>query len=437
MKVLKSPKPETWPELCLRPSSSNDELAGRVREIISAVKENGDSALRDFSQKFDSVELEQIPLELPPLAELQSKLGDELCQAIALAVKNVRKFHSAQSYERLSVETTSGVNCWREARPIEKVGLYIPGGTAPLFSTLVMLGVPATLAECGEIVVCSPPPICNEIAYVCRLLGIHQIFQVGGAQAVAAMGLGTESVPKVDKIFGPGNQYVTQAKQMLSAEGLAIDMPAGPSEVLVIADDKASPEFVAADLLSQAEHGPDSQVVLTCLSEEFAEKVKTEVDSQLASLGRADIAKAALKNSLALVFGSVEQCIAFSNSYAPEHLILQTEQCEDQAAGAILDQITSAGSVFVGALTPESCGDYASGTNHTLPTAGFARAWSGVSLESFQKKITFQQISSEGLKAIGPAVETMAKAEGLDAHSNAVSLRLRRIVSPNSEAENE
>lgn len=428
MKTIVKPDLKDWEALSSRPSANNSKVESSVKEIISFVKDKRDKALLELNEKYDSSSVSEVALELPELEYLETRVGDELVGAIETAIANVSSFHSAQEYKALNVETMPGVQCWREARAIERVGLYVPGGTAPLFSTLIMLAVPAALAGCKEIVICTPPPVSDTIQYVAKCLGFSTIYQVGGAQAVAAMAYGTESVPKVDKIFGPGNQYVTAAKQLLSSEGLAIDMPAGPSEVLVIADNQANPQFVASDLLSQAEHGPDSQVVLCCLSEEFSEAVQEELSKQLESLPRADTVRASLANSLCLVFESLAECISFSNSYAPEHLIIQTASPRE-----LLPEVSSAGSVFVGAYSPESCGDYASGTNHTLPTAGFASAWSGVSLDSFQKKITFQEISPEGLSVLGPSVQLMAEAEGLDAHKQAVSVRLSSIQGDSDE----
>ena len=395
-----------------------------VEGVIDNVRSNGDSALMSYATQFDKVELKKLAIEKDELDRLASTLLPEQKQALQTAYDNIYKFHKSQLKTEDKVETMPGVSCWREIRPIEKVGLYIPGGTAVLPSTFLMLGIPAKIAGCHEIVVCSPPQkdgkVNAYIAYVAQLLGIEKIYLVGGAQAIAAMAYGTESITKVDKIFGPGNQYVTKAKTIIqSTTNTAIDMPAGPSEVLVIADESAVPAFVAADLLAQAEHGVDSQSVLVTTSQAIADQTIAELAKQLPVLPRAAIAQKAIDNSYIVLVNDLDEAIAFSNQYAPEHLILSTNNWQK-----ITDNIINAGSVFLGNLTPESAGDYASGTNHTLPTSAFARAYSGVSVDSFVKKITFQHITPEGIKNIGPTVEILAELEGLQAHKNAVSIRL-------------
>jgi len=412
-------------KLVQRNVDPGDEIRGIVEDIISNVRSHGDQALFDYAVKFDKVELKSLSVGKEEIAELASSLLPEQKQALETAYNNIRKFHETQLHTETKVETMPGVTCWRELRPIEKVGLYIPGGTAVLPSTFLMLGIPARIAGCHEIVVCSPPQkdgrINAYIAYVAQLLGIEKIYLTGGAQAVAGMAYGTESIPKVDKIFGPGNQYVTKAKTIVqSTTNTAIDMPAGPSEVLVIADESAVPEYVAADLLAQAEHGADSQSVLVTTSSEFAEKATIELNKQLPVLPRAEIAGKAIANSYIVVVDDLDEAMQFSNEYAPEHLILATDQWQQ-----ITGKIINAGSVFLGNLTPESVGDYASGTNHTLPTSACARSYSGVSVDSFVKKITFQHISPEGIKNIGSAVEILAELEGLQAHKNAVSVRMK------------
>ena len=402
-----------------------DEIRAVVEDIITNVRNHGDRALLDYAAKFDKVVLKSLSVGKEELAELATSLLPEQKQALDTAYNNIRKFHETQLHTEAKVETMPGVTCWRELRPIEKVGLYIPGGTAVLPSTFLMLGIPARIAGCHEIVVCSPPQkdgkINAYIAYIAQLLGIEKIYLTGGAQAVAAMAYGTESIPKVDKIFGPGNQYVTKAKTIVqSTTNTAIDMPAGPSEVLVVADNSAVPEFVAADLLAQAEHGVDSQSVLITTSAEFAKKTIVELNKQLPVLPRAAIAGKAIDNSYIVVVNDLNEAMDFSNQYAPEHLILATNQWQ-QMTGKVIN----AGSVFLGNLTPESVGDYASGTNHTLPTSAYAKAYSGVSVDSFVKKITFQHISNKGIKNIGPTVEILAELEGLQAHKNAVSVRMK------------
>ena len=403
------------------PSRGIEQL---VMEIIGDVKTNGDAALKKYAEKFDGVQLTRLYLEANEIASLASTIGREQQRALEIAFANIYRFHETQLRKERSIETMPGVKCWREPRPIEKEGLYIPGGSAVLPSTLLMLGVPARIAGCKEIVVCSPPQadgkINGYIAYCLQLLKIDRIYLVGGAQAVAAMAYGTESVPRVDKIFGPGNQYVTKAKSLLQGlTNVSIDMPAGPSEVLVIADDSANPEYVAADLLAQAEHGADSQAILVSTNEQLIDKVQVTLKTQLALLPRAAVAEKALANSYAILCANLEEAIAFSNQYAPEHLIIETDNWVP-----LLRKVSNAGSVFVGHLTPESVGDYASGTNHTLPTSGYARSYSGVSVDAFVKKITFQHLTAEGLRNIGPTVEILAELEGLQAHKNAVSVRL-------------
>jgi histidinol dehydrogenase len=408
-----------------------EEIRAVVEDIIANVRNHGDQALFDYAARFDKVELKKLTVERDELEELAASLLPEQKKALDTAYQNIYKFHKTQLHTEDKVETMPGVTCWRELRPIEKVGLYIPGGTAVLPSTFLMLGVPARIAGCHEIVVCSPPQkdgrINAYIAYVAKLLGIEKIYLTGGAQAIAAMAYGTETIPKVDKIFGPGNQYVTKAKTIVqSTTATAIDMPAGPSEVLVIADGSAVPEYVAADLLAQAEHGVDSQSVLVTTSTAFAEKTIIELNKQLPVLPRAAIAQKAIDNSYIIIVKNIDEAMQFSNQYAPEHLILATAPDSYRDWQLITANILNAGSVFLGNLTPESVGDYASGTNHTLPTSAYARAYSGVSVDSFIKKITFQHISEEGIKNIGPIVEVLAELEGLQAHKNAVTVRMKR-----------
>ena len=414
-------------QLILRNPDTKNEIRSKVEEIIDEVKKNGDSALKSFAQKLDGVVLENLFIEKEEINRLADKIEPQVKDAIKIAYQNIKKFHESQKSTEEKVETTTGVTCWREVRAIERVGLYIPGGTAVLPSTFLMLGIPAIIAGCHEIVVCSPPQKNGEVngylAFVAQLLGIDRIYLAGGAQAVAAMAYGTESIPKVDKIFGPGNQYVTMAKTIVqSTTNTAIDMPAGPSEVLVIADETANPIFVAADLLAQAEHGVDSQAVLVCTSEEILAQTLIQLEKQLAVLPRKEIAAKAIENSYAVLVADLDQAMEFTNIYATEHLILATNYWQQ-----ITPKIINAGSVFAGNLTPESAGDYASGTNHTLPTSAYARSYSGVSLDSFVKKITFQHISESGIKNLGPSIEILAEIEGLQAHKNAVSLRLQEI----------
>lgn len=415
-------------EICSRQIADDQLVETRVKDIIATVKNEGDNALKAFASQFDKVKLEQLYVGKEELETLAKAIPQPVKNAIDVAYQNIYKFHQAQLKTEAKIETMPGVNCWREARPIERVGLYIPGGTAVLPSTFLMLGIPAKIAGCREIIVCSPPQndgkVNTYLAYVAMRLGIEKIYLVGGAQAVAAMAYGTASIPKVSKIFGPGNRYVTEAKKQLQ-NLVAIDMPAGPSEVLVIADETANPSFVAADLLAQAEHGPDSQAILVSTSKDLINATLIAIEQQLADLPRRDIATQAIANSYAVLAETLEEAMAFSNAYAPEHLILATENFE-----ALIPLIVNAGSVFLGNLTPESAGDYASGTNHTLPTSGFAKAFSGVSVDTFLKKITFQHLSQQGLANIGQTVESLAEAEGLQAHKNAVTIRLEKIKNP-------
>lgn len=410
-------------QLIARNTDATHAIQDAVSQIIEDVRHCGDQSLRELTLKFDKVDLETLYLGKEDIEALAKTITRDQQRALEIAFQNIHKFHSSQLRRERVVETMPGVECWREVRPIEKVGLYIPGGSAVLPSTLLMLGVPARIAGCKEIVVCSPPQQTGKIngfvAYCLQLLKIEKIYLVGGAQAVAAMAYGSESLPKVDKIFGPGNQFVTKAKSMVqSMTNVSIDMPAGPSEVLVVADHTAQPAFVAADLLAQAEHGPDSQAVLVATSADMIQRVNDELQKQLDVLPRAEIANMALQNSFAVEVNSLQEALDFSNRYAPEHLILETDEWKK-----LLPSIINAGSVFLGHLTPESAGDYASGTNHTLPTSGYARSYSGVSVDSFVKKITFQHISQEGLTHIGSVVETLAELEGLHAHKNAISIR--------------
>ena len=426
MKLLVNPSPEIWQKHLARPAMDTKKIKKIIKPIFEKVAKSGDKALRKFAQEYDHVHLDSLLATTEEIQAAANLLPPELIKAIALAKSNLEKFHAAQATPELVVEVMPGVTCSRKCVPIQRVGLYIPGGTAPLFSTVLMLGIPAQLAGCREIALCTPTNRKGEIhpaiLYTAQLVGITKVVKIGGAQAIAALTFGTESVPKVDKIFGPGNQYVTAAKQEATKYGVAIDMPAGPSEVLVYADETAIPAFVAADLLSQAEHGVDSQVVFVTNSEKFAHKVMTEINLQLEKLSRKEIAAKALTNSCAVILENQASAIALINEYAPEHLILAVKKEEE-----ITRQIHSAGSVFLGNYSPEAAGDYASGTNHTLPTSGYARNYSGVSLDSFLKKITYQKITPKGLKTLGPAVEIMAANEQLDAHKQAVSVRLEYL----------
>lgn len=403
---------------------SSDSISQAVADILSQVKQNGDQALIALSNKFDKVQIQQIKLTQDAIKAATARVKPELKQAMQLAVSNIEKFHQAQVKSAITVETMPGVKCQLVTRPIDSVGLYIPGGSAPLLSTVLMLATPAKIAGCRKVILCSPPPIADEILYAAELCGVTEIYQLGGAQAIAAMAFGSESVPKVDKIFGPGNAFVTEAKRQVSQrlDGAAIDMPAGPSEVLVIADSSANPAFIAADLLSQAEHGPDSQVILLTPDEDIAKAVSIEVDKQLTQLSRQGIAEKALQESRLIVTKDLAQCITISNRYGPEHLIIQTQNADD-----LVEQITSAGSIFLGDWSPESAGDYASGTNHVLPTYGYTATYSSLGLADFQKRMTVQKLSPEGLQAIGNAVELMAQAEQLTAHKQAVTLRLAAL----------
>lgn len=408
--------------LLTRPAmTASDTISQSVADILDQVKQYGDEALKALSNKFDKVQINQIKLSNSEIKMAIDRVNPDLKQAMQLAVGNIKKFHQAQVKQTVTVETMPGITCQLVTRPINSVGLYIPGGSAPLLSTVLMLAIPANIAGCRKVILCSPPPIADEILYAAELCGVTEIYQLGGAQAIAAMAFGTESVPKVDKIFGPGNAYVTEAKRQVSQrlDGAAIDMPAGPSEVLVIADSSANPAFIAADLLSQAEHGPDSQVVLLTPDEKLAQAVSLEVNKQLAQLSRQAIAEKALQESRLIVTQDLEQCVAISNRYGPEHLIIQTQNADE-----LVEQITSAGSIFLGDWSPESAGDYASGTNHVLPTYGYTATYSSLGLADFQKRMTVQKLTPEGLKAIGNAVELMAQAEQLTAHKQAVTLRL-------------
>ena len=411
--------------LLTRPAiTASDSISQAVADILSQVKQNGDQALIALSNKFDKVQIQQIKLTQDAIKAATARVKPELKQAMQLAVSNIEKFHQAQVKSAITVETMPGVKCQLVTRPIDSVGLYIPGGSAPLLSTVLMLATPAKIAGCRKVILCSPPPIADEILYAAELCGVTEIYQLGGAQAIAAMAFGSESVPKVDKIFGPGNAFVTEAKRQVSQrlDGAAIDMPAGPSEVLVIADSSANPAFIAADLLSQAEHGPDSQVILLTPDEDIAKAVSIEVDKQLTQLSRQGIAEKALQESRLIVTKDLDQCITISNRYGPEHLIIQTQNTDD-----LVEQITSAGSIFLGDWSPESAGDYASGTNHVLPTYGYTATYSSLGLADFQKRMTVQKLSPEGLQAIGNAVELMAQAEQLTAHKQAVTLRLAAL----------
>ena len=427
MKIYKQPDINQLNSILQRPASQQSiEKEQQVASILKKVKAKGDEALYQFAKEFDKVSLKSLIVEDSEVEAAVNQVSTALKQAIKTAYNNIYKFHKAQKIPSARVETISGVFCWRKQVAIDKVGLYIPGGSAPLFSTVLMLGVPAQIAGCKNVVLCTPPnsqgKIASEILFTAHLLGINKIFKVGGAQAIAAMAFGTETIPQVYKIFGPGNSYVTMAKTLVQKEGIAIDMPAGPSELMVVCDAKANPSFVASDLLSQAEHGPDSQVILVCTDIFIADKVKKEVTVQLAELPRKAIAAKALENSKIIVVSDKEKALEIINSYAPEHLILCGNEPYFYAKG-----VSNAGSVFIGDYTPESAGDYASGTNHTLPTNGYARVSGGVSLEAFTKQITFQNISAKALKNIGKTIETMAEAEGLQAHKNAVSIRLKTL----------
>ena len=432
MKTIRYPKKADWQSISARPTIDTKFLEKTVSNILQDVKAHGDAALRHCARHFDKVELNDFLVSEEEFAEAEKQVSAELKTAIQTAKANIEKFHRAQIEKPEIIETTPGVFCWRKSVAIEKVGLYIPAGTAPLFSTVLMLAIPAKLAGCNEIVLCSPPDTNGKInaatLYTARICGATKVFKIGGAQAVGAMAFGTETVPKVYKIFGPGNQFVTEAKQQISKTGTAIDMPAGPSEVAVLADETCVPAFVAADLLSQAEHGVDSQVMLVTTSERVISETNAELEKQLAVLSRKAIAEKALENSKAVLFENLEEAVEFANEYAAEHLIIATADADE-----IAEKITNAGSIFIGNYSCESAGDYASGTNHTLPTNGYARNYSGVSLDSFTKKITFQKLTADGLKNLGGTIECMAEAEGLDAHKNAVSIRLKTLSNTKKE----
>ncbi|AIR68163.1 histidinol dehydrogenase [Dickeya fangzhongdai] len=411
--------------LLTRPAiSASDRISAIVGEILAKVRDDGDAALREYSARFDKVQVDSLRVSAEAIDAAVARLGDDIKQAMATAVRNIETFHNAQKLPSINVETQPGVRCQQVTRPIASVGLYIPGGSAPLLSTVLMLATPARIAGCQRVILCSPPPIADEILYAAKLCGVQEVFQLGGAQAIAAMAFGTDSVPKVDKIFGPGNAYVTEAKRQVSQllDGAAIDMPAGPSEVLVIADSGATPDFVASDLLSQAEHGPDSQVILLTPDAGMAQAVIDAVERQLATLSRADIARQALASSRVIVARDLDQCIDISNQYGPEHLIIQTRNAE-----TLVERITSAGSVFLGDWSPESAGDYASGTNHVLPTYGYTATYSSLGLADFQKRMTVQQLSPQGLLGLASTIEIMAQAEQLTAHKNAVTLRVNAL----------
>jgi len=426
MKTIILPTEDRWEILCIRPTLDKSELEDVVRGIINDVKSRGDQAVIDYSLKFDNVKTSTLKVSPEEIANSVGMVSEELKEAIDIARSNIEIFHSAQLQQEQIVETSQGVKCWRKSVAIEKVGLYIPGGNTPLFSTVLMLGIPAKLAGCKEIIICTPPnsngKVSPLILYIANLLGITSLFKTGGAQAIAAMAYGTETISKVYKIYGPGNQYVTKAKELVQQEGVSIDMAAGPSEVLIIADETANPEFIADDLLSQAEHGSDSQVILLTNSKKLIELVEKETEKQLKEIPRKEIALKALDNSMLILLDSLNDCMNFSNQYAPEHLIINTSDY-----GFLSDGITNAGSVFLGKYSCESAGDYASGTNHTLPTNGNARSFSGVSTESFTKKISFQELSGNGIKNIGTSIELMAEAENLFAHKNAVTVRLKYL----------
>jgi histidinol dehydrogenase len=423
MQVIKYPSREEWTELLKRPSYDSTLLFDKVQKVLDEVRNRGDKALKEFTKQFDNVTLDSLEVTREEIAEAEKLVSVNLKQAIEMASRNIWKFHSEQQQDLPEIQTSPGVYCWQKAIAIEKVGLYVPGGTAPLFSTVLMLGIPAQIAECNQVILCTPPnkegKVHPVVLYAAKVAGIHRIFKIGGSQAIAAMAYGTETVPKVYKIFGPGNQYVTAAKQLVSLKDVAIDMPAGPSEVEVIADETSNPAFIAADLLSQAEHGVDSQVILLTVSEKIIEPILEQLELQLGQLPRKEIAKKALENSKIILLKTLEEAVEMTNEYAPEHLIISTRFYMGVAANII-----NAGSVFLGNYTPESAGDYASGTNHTLPTNGYAKAYNGVNLDSFIRKVTFQQITQEGLTNLSNAIILMAESEELQAHSNAVKIRL-------------
>ncbi|TVZ09889.1 histidinol dehydrogenase [Cellulophaga sp. RHA_52] len=426
MNKIDNPAVADWKQVLERPTQTVADIEGTVVSVFNEVKTDGDKAVNKYTTKFDGVSLQSTIVSVEELVEAEKLVSEELKKAIQLAKSNIEVFHTAQKTEKVAIQTANGVDCWQEKRPIQKVGLYIPGGTAPLFSTILMLATPANIAGCKEIVLCSPPnkegKINPAILYAANLCGVTKIYKVGGIQAIAAMTFGTQTIPQVYKIFGPGNQFVTVAKQIATKYGVAIDMPAGPSELLVLADDTANAAFVASDLLSQAEHGTDSQVILVSTSKQMISDVETELEKQLAVLPRVEIATQAIANSKLIYIETLETAMQLINEYAPEHFIVCVEN-EDY----VLNTIENAGSVFIGNYTPESAGDYASGTNHTLPTNGYAKQYSGVNLDSFTKSITFQKISEQGIQEIGEAIELMADAEGLQAHKNAVTLRLKSL----------
>lgn len=426
MKTIILPEKKEWSLLCKRPLTDNAILDNKVKEIISQTRMRGDTALIEFSEKFDGCALNELQVTEDEIAEAVKAVPDDLKAAINTARRNIEIFHTLPAKDSGMAETTTGVTCWSRNIAVEKVGLYVPGGSAPLFSTVLMLAVPAKIAGSREVIVCTPPDsdgaVNPLILYAASVSGVTGIFRIGGAQAIAAMAYGTETVPRVYKIFGPGNQYVTKAKELVQADGVAIDMPAGPSEVLIIADGLANPEFVAADLLSQAEHGPDSQVIMLTDNREMIDRVSKELDLQLCQLKRKDIAARAMENSALILLESLDDCISFSNGYAPEHLIIATED-----PGGLADRVVNAGSVFLGRYSCESIGDYASGPNHTLPTNGYARSFSGLTTQSFMKRVFFQEVTREGIINIGPVVEALAEAEMLDAHRNAITVRLNAI----------
>ena len=426
MKTIKYPNKNTWSELLKRPTQTVNDIESTVNQIFEDIQRNGDAAVSKYTKLFDGADLQSNLVTTQEIKEASSKLSTELKAAINQAKSNIEVFHKAQKTEKVSVETSVGITCWQEKRAIQKVGIYIPAGTAPLFSTVLMLAIPANIAGCKEVVLCSPPnkdgKIANEILYAAQLCGVTKIIKVGGIQAIAGLTFGTETIPQVYKIFGPGNQFVTVAKQLATKYGVAIDMPAGPSELLVVADDSANASYVASDLLSQAEHGTDSQVILVSTSENFISEVETEINTQIKALPRQDIAQQAINNSKSILVNSDDEALDLINDYGPEHFIVVTKNND-----FYVDGIQNAGSVFIGNYTPESAGDYASGTNHTLPTNGFSKAYSGVNLDSFTKAITFQNITKEGLKNLGNTIELMAEAEGLQAHKNEVSIRLKDI----------
>ena len=426
MKKIINPGKVEWEELLKRPTQSVEDIEDTVLQIFEEVQQKGDEALKKYTSLFDGVQIKNLLVSDTELEEANAIVSSDLKESIQLAKRNIEKFHTAQKTEKITVETLKGVSCWQEKKPIQKVGLYIPGGTAPLFSTVLMLAVPASIAGCEEIVLCSPPDkegnINPAILYTAHLCGVTKIFKAGGIQAIGAMTFGTETIPKTYKIFGPGNQYVTVAKQLATKFNTAIDMPAGPSELLVVADDSANASFVASDLLSQAEHGKDSQVILVSTSPKLIHGVEIELEKQIAVLPRKDIAAAAINNSKLILMENDSKALELINEYGPEHFIICVKNVDYYT-----QNIQNAGSVFIGNYTPESAGDYASGTNHTLPTNGYAKQYSGVNLDSFIKSITFQKISKEGIENIGPAVELMAESEGLQAHKNAITLRLKSI----------